>query len=203
MKSKLIIAALAIAGMGISAIAGIEGSAHDFKDDSWSGGEICVVCHTPHGASVSLSGPLWNRGATTNATFTMYTNPNTLNADMTGQPGAQSLACLSCHDGSVALDSFGGSTTGDTYIASSHNVGGGGSLANEHPIGFTYDSDLATADGSLHDPALTASNIVATLLFGEKVECASCHDVHNDLEYASLLRVDNAGSGLCLTCHDK
>jgi predicted CXXCH cytochrome family protein len=202
MKSKVYIAMLAIAGIGLNASAGIEGSAHDFQDDSWSGGEICVVCHTPHSASGS-NGPLWNRGASTNATFTMY-DSGSLNADMDGaQPGTASLACLGCHDGTVALDSFGGSTTGTTYIAASHKVGGGGSLANEHPIGFTFDSSLATADGGLHDPAGAGSNTVAKLLFSGKMECASCHDVHNDLDIAGLLRVDNTGSDLCLTCHDK
>lgn len=33
------------------------------------------------------------------------------------------------------------------------------------------------------------------------VECASCHDPHS--ESRAFLRVGNAGSRLCLTCHDK
>lgn len=32
------------------------------------------------------------------------------------------------------------------------------------------------------------------------IECASCHDPHT--ETSTFLRVDNAGSGLCLSCHD-
>ena len=32
------------------------------------------------------------------------------------------------------------------------------------------------------------------------IECASCHDPHS--ETSTFLRVDNAGSGLCLSCHD-
>jgi hypothetical protein len=182
MKKKLIIATLAITGMGIITHAGIEDSAHDFKANYWSAGEICLPCHTPHQASGS-SGPLWNRNASTNTTFTMY-DSGSLDADMTGkQPGTESLACLGCHDGTVAIDSFGGSlSTNSTYIAASHKVGGNGSLANEHPIGFTYDSSLATDDGGLIDPAGAGSNTVAKLLFSGRMECAS---------------------DLCLTCHDK
>lgn len=200
MKTRYIIAILAIAGMGISANAGIENSKHDFSQDSWSGGEICVVCHTPHGGQTSNSGPLWNRSATTNLTFTMY-DSTSLSFDPTGNtPGNESMACLSCHDGSVALDNFGGSTTGTTYIAATHNVGSGGDLGSEHPIGFAFDATLASADSGLHNPTNSA---VSALLFSGQMECASCHDVHNDLGVAGLLRVDNTGSDLCLTCHNK
>ena len=34
------------------------------------------------------------------------------------------------------------------------------------------------------------------------VECASCHDPHSNTN-ATFLRVSNAGSGLCLSCHTK
>ena len=34
------------------------------------------------------------------------------------------------------------------------------------------------------------------------VECASCHDPHSTTN-PTFLRVSNAGSGLCLTCHTK
>jgi len=38
---------------------------------------------------------------------------------------------------------------------------------------------------------------------GDSVECSSCHDVHNGTGFGALLKVDNAGSQLCLTCHTK
>jgi predicted CXXCH cytochrome family protein len=200
MKTKVIIAAMAILGMGINAFAAITDSAHDFSNDAWSGGEICVVCHTPHGGTAGF-GPLWNRGAYTNTTFTMYTSTG-LEFDNSGNtPGPESKACLSCHDGSVALDSYGGSpTTNTVFIPESHRVGFGGDLSGEHPIGFTFTETIAADDGQLHNPTNSA---VAELLFSGDLECASCHDVHNDLGVAGLLRVDNGGSGLCLTCHDK
>lgn len=68
-------------------------------------GEVCVYCHTPHGANTTINAPLWNR---TNAPTT-YQIYNLLGSQASGntvnQPGASSLTCLSCHDGTVAIDS--------------------------------------------------------------------------------------------------
>lgn len=64
-------------------------------------GEVCVYCHTPHQASSALPAPLWNRTART----TTYTMPAARDPGAS-QPGAASLACLSCHDGTVAIDSI-------------------------------------------------------------------------------------------------
>ncbi|MCP4668022.1 MAG: cytochrome c3 family protein, partial [Deltaproteobacteria bacterium] len=41
------------------------------------------------------------------------------------------------------------------------------------------------------------------MLFLDKIECASCHDVHNAYDNDHLLNVDNNASALCLACHDK
>ena len=83
----------------------------------------------------------------------------------------------------------------------------GTDLKNDHPVSFTYNTALATADGELFNPSAAnsgpTSTIDADLLFSSKVECASCHDVHNTQNIAKLLTVSNADSGLCLTCHDK
>lgn len=70
--------------------------------------EVCVYCHTPHGASSSTAGsrlPLWNR-TIVERTYTVYSalNTSTMTQPVT-QPGANSLACLSCHDGQTAIDS--------------------------------------------------------------------------------------------------
>jgi predicted CXXCH cytochrome family protein len=206
MKNKLFIAMLATAiGAGWSANAAITGSAHDFSGAAWSSGKICLPCHTPH-AGTSAQAPLWNHATTTNS-FILYSG-STLDASDLAQPTGESLACLSCHDGTVALDSFGGSTTGSTFIASINSSADVGTdLSNDHPISFTYSKTLATTDGSLHDPTVKTTSLGDTiqkdLLFSDKMECASCHDVHNADGNDGLLRIDNSGSSLCLTCHDK
>ena len=68
-------------------------------------GEVCVYCHTPHGANRTTTAPLWNR----TMLATSYTTYDTLNTSTLTQtvttPGANSLTCLSCHDGTTAIDS--------------------------------------------------------------------------------------------------
>jgi len=191
----------------------ITGSAHDFTADSWSGGRICVACHTPHGADTSVNdAPLWNHALST-ATYTLYGSP-TLDAAIT-QPGGSSKLCLSCHDGTVAVNSFGG-VTGTTMISTENDLTT--NLKASHPIGFAYDSTLAGTDGSLRDPDNTSvtigsgtqtktGTISQVLLYGGQMECGSCHDVHNTFTVGGpgtgLVKVDPAGSLICLNCHDK
>lgn len=141
-----------------------------------------------------------------------------------GQPGTVSKLCLSCHDGTVGVLDYGGATGGMT-LADAYAPGVGASvlgtnLSNDHPIGITYDAALVASDGGLADPATKSVTIgsipsrtgtIATMmLVGGKVECPSCHDVHNIYTVANggatskgLVKVAMAGSSLCLQCHAK
>jgi len=204
MLSKTWAALFATVGLlaGSMASAQITGSEHDFSGAGFSGGEICVVCHAPHNNVANVTGaPLWNHEVT-QATFTVYTS-DTLDATDVTQPDGQSKLCLSCHDGTVAIDSFGGAT-GTNFVTGAALLDT--NLSNDHPISFTYNSALAALDGGLRDPSVATSGlgstIAADMLFGGSLECASCHDVHDDT-IAPFLRVSNAASALCLTCHDK
>jgi len=164
--------------------AGIAGTDHDFSSDNWDGhNQICVVCHT----------------------YVLYSSP-TLNATDISQPTGASKLCLSCHDGTVAVDAFGGRN--GTEFMSGKKAVGADELANDHPISFTYDTALAQADGELKDPATASSGkggtIDADLLFNGKLECSSCHDVHNtDTVDGDFLRLSRTQSAICLTCHIK
>lgn len=185
----------------------IVGSAHDFSTQSWNlSGEICICCHTPHNANISVpEAPLWNHMLTT-ATFQIYTSPTFNGAATITQPSGNSKLCLSCHDGTVALENYGNTTNGTHYITPLNNLGI--DLRNDHPISFIYDAALATIDPGLWDPTTHLSGIgngtiTQTMLFNNKVECASCHDVHNSTGFAHLLRKLNTASALCLTCHNK
>lgn len=66
--------------------------------------EVCVYCHTPHGANRQIDAPLWNR-TVNQSTYTTYDKLRALNQPIS-QPGPNSLTCLSCHDGSIAIDSI-------------------------------------------------------------------------------------------------
>ncbi|MCU7905650.1 MAG: cytochrome C [Candidatus Thiodiazotropha sp. (ex Epidulcina cf. delphinae)] len=197
----------------LSASAGtIVGSAHDLQT-LLGITEICVVCHTPHNAQADEEAPLWNH-ETTIATFTMYSS-GSLDGAISATPTAASKMCLSCHDGTVAVDAYGLSIGAGTPAQQlTGNVNLTADLSNDHPISITYDN---VADTGLVDPSTTVtvgdaaqgdqiSGTIADLMLpGGQVQCNSCHDVHNvrAMPGTKLLRVSNVNSALCTTCHDK
>ena len=74
--------------------------------------EICVFCHTPHGASAeatsTLKAPLWNRNLST-ARYILYDQVWSTSFEAyeikpkPNAPTGYSRLCLSCHDGTIAL----------------------------------------------------------------------------------------------------
>src|SRR6266496_1534704 len=119
---NLLTQSLAIGALLMSpalARAGILGSPHDFSAEAWNvkpsdQNSVCGTCHTPHHADSSVV-PLWAH-ATTTANFTMYNSANVpvsdLQATVDPQPAGPSKACLSCHDGTVAVNQYGGAVQG-------------------------------------------------------------------------------------------
>ena len=198
--------------------AGIVGSAHDFSGLGWANGEICVACHTPHNSNTDITAPLWNHTLST-ATYQTYESVHdgpsaTIFAPApVHAPGPESLMCLSCHDGTIALDSFGGNTGGTEYISGTKLIGT--DLSNDHPIGVEWLHQVVW-DGSGENcgkchgdpvivPVVTNQMPLPFFLAEDgtaRVECATCHDPHNGQNNDFLLRKSNAGSGLCLHCHD-
>jgi len=178
----------------------IIGTAHDLSNGGGPGNsdQVCVFCHTPHNGLSTLV-PLWNHPTTAVGNYTLYPSGGTLQA-VPGQPTGASRACLSCHDGTLAADSH-GSVVGTTFVTGGALLGT--DLSNDHPISFTYDAALATADGDLVSPASASQVVPGIPLFSEKVECASCHNVHDNTTAQPFLRVSNAGSALCIKCHTK
>ena len=136
--------------------------------------QVCVFCHTPHGATEAPAAPLWNR-ALASQTYTTYTS-SSLDAEtiagQLAQPAGSSKMCLSCHDGTLAISSVNvlggevnvsvpltGAGAGDTMPAGEGLLTGftrnlGTDLSNDHPISLTYDTTLANADGEMLDPAI-------------------------------------------------
>ena len=200
-KALLLVALVTGVAWG-SAAASIQGTPHDLSQKGWGTTEICKFCHIPHLAQSVSGAPLWNH-QTSIATYTLYSSA-TFKGTST-QPGATSKLCLSCHDGTVASDSFangGVLQTGSHFMTTTNRVGFGGTLTSDHPISFTYDAGLVGLDATLVTPA-SANYVDAASqipLFAGKLECSSCHGAH-DNTYGKFLRVSNAGSALCLKCH--
>ena len=194
------------------AFAGIQASAHDFSQNLWSQGEICNVCHTPHNANAGSDAPLWNHEVSTE-TYTLYTSPTLKFPTEQPGPGNVSRMCLSCHDGTIAIDSFGGDT-GSTMIADRARVGT--DLSNDHPIGvrwehqtFSFSVDCLGCHALVWDPNSYSFVFGGQpggdlKFFNRKVECPSCHDAHNNrVRDQKMLRMPMAGSELCQHCHFK
>jgi len=201
-----------------SVFCGIENSVHDLQAEL-NINEICVVCHTPHNAVDPTANaldyaPLWNHEVSSVGAYTLYSS-SALD-HVPGQPDGPSKLCLSCHDGSVAVDNYGGTTTGNVYVDDAIFDGAPGnsqgterdfgtSLDNDHPISFLYDPVAAAGNEIYPSTALTplGGTIAEDLLVDNKVQCSSCHDVHDVDGNPYLLVINNTGSQLCLTCHAK
>lgn len=178
------------------------GTPHDFGNGTNSafnaspwGQDHCFVCHQAHN-NVNAGGDLlWNQTVSTE-TFTMYSNPSTIDGAIDAAPSGVSLLCLSCHDNATGLGSTATNLVGH-YPTTTADVGT--DLSNDHPIGIVYDH---TVDLGLTDPA--GHTNVALFFDGtdDKVECASCHNAHDNTN-TYFLRATNDGSALCLECHSK
>ncbi|NOX35064.1 MAG: cytochrome C [Deltaproteobacteria bacterium] len=204
----MVVAIVSLIFATTSSFAGITGSVHDFSTQGWSAGRICTVCHTPHNASQTIAAaPLWNHKVTT-ATYTLYTSPTM--DETTVQPLGISKLCLSCHDGTLAVDSF-GDQTGSTFISGEANIGT--DLSNDHPISVSWTHQTIVGFGpqctNCHDqigedPSKFVLPFYKYAGGPAKIECSSCHDPHNNgPPNEKLLRMSNNGSALCLTCHNR
>ena len=206
--TAILLVTAAFAGGGRMASGGtIAGTPHDLSGKGWGTTETCKFCHTPHLAQNVAGAPLWNHQTTAVATYALYSSATFQGASTQTQPGPTSKLCLSCHDGSVASDSFanGGVVQVGTHFmtaTATNLVGAAASLTRDHPISFTYDGALATLDTHLVTPVSTNYVDAARLvpLYNGKMECASCHASH-DNTFGKFLRTSNAGSALCSKCH--
>lgn len=136
--------------------------------------EVCIFCHTPHGGT--LNTPLWNRALPDQSGGSAFTHYNsttlspTLKDDTTRPVNAESLLCMSCHDGTVAMNSIVnvsnrtvggvpndgatgklmtyydwgvegiGAVIGDAPDAAGFGQGRWRDLTDDHPISFSYTS---------------------------------------------------------------
>lgn len=144
------------------AMAQITGTKHNLGSTSTAGnnkvsntGEICVFCHTPHAADSFTGAPLWNKKISTTTTYTVYPTSSTMDAERatgglgTASIGSVSLACLSCHDGTQAMDNILNAPGSGGYSASGTN----GVLTG---LGWTWTgSGVDTATGKMTNAATT------------------------------------------------
>jgi len=110
-RARPFVAALLVNVLVGSVWAGVVGSQHDFTLAGTAQGrtdktdQVCVFCHTPHGAATDATAPLWNKVLGAPGSYSRYSTLATPTFDSVEAPvGSVSLACLSCHDGTQAMD---------------------------------------------------------------------------------------------------
>ncbi len=194
----------------------IKGTAHDLASKGFGAGENCIICHTPHNSDISITvSPLWNHKPLSSTYNMYYTEDENINT----QPTGNSKLCLSCHDGVTAIDKFGGRATA-SFMSGTSGSNVNNKQTDSHPLSIIFDSALAAKNPSLYDPSvrtitigsggtnIRTGTITELLLPNGRVQCSSCHDVHNNFvgdnsNDQPFLKITKAGSEICLTCHNK
>jgi len=155
-----------------------------------------VFCHTPHGGDNGAAVPIWNRklgangaGAPTgvNDQYKRYASLGTTTFDASEAPvGSVSIACLSCHDGTQAIDNVinmpgsggynpttgarigsfvGGDTDGNGKLNATVVQNLTTDLSNDHPVsmqyaGGGYSVGQTPAKGGTKDPDFNVASVI-------------------------------------------
>ena len=188
--------------------------AQDFKITS------CQFCHTPHlQASSSFAGaPMWNRKVPTTS-YSLYGGEKKATTAGTSikQPGPTSLACLSCHDGTLSIvdvlpgtgadagqpkQAAGYVDSGGKLISAEHGLVGT-DLSKQHPVGFKVNPNvagLAPLETMKQKKAAFYRENGGKAADGDYMECGTCHDPHESRgAYAPFLRLPKLT--ICTDCH--
>jgi len=187
---------------------GVAGSSHDV------GGRGCQGCHASHNGALANSGTnaatgqilLWARNfPAASLAYGVYDSATMKNKSvelgstaLTSSTDVRmySLLCLSCHDGVTSsfttmnnLNKVGSKASFATGAYESYG------LTNDHPVNMPYDP---TKNTSLQPVATVTPNMP---LFGttNTVQCATCHEPHNNTNTHFLRRANN--TTLCTGCH--
>ena len=202
---------------GNSAEATVVGTAHDFSAtgaNGWGGTstQVCVYCHHPHqGGGAAGAELLWNMSSESLAAYATYGTGGgyiTLNgvpADVDAATAPRSFLCLTCHDGVIApaslfaepMDSAVGDDSVPIAPVGQYNLGI--TLEDDHPVNIALNDDPAIASEAIVNGPYP--------IFGGKIQCATCHDVHDGTATVgtgvafmrSLTWMDQ--SEICLVCH--
>lgn len=230
-----LVKALALAAVLVPAMAfaAISGTKHDLSFGNNAAGvdikaaaaanggdQLCIFCHTPHRATDQNL--LWNRAAFTK-TFTWGATATTSGTPLSGTIQAKSMACLSCHDGTVALgdvmNSGGQARTGANTIGMvgtrqtgnvmgsaagvDFRVGTNGDLSNNHPVSIAYPGTANQYNGGA---SAAAAADYATVATGCATPTGLCTGATGA---AAVVTIYSAGAGAtlaygieCGSCHD-
>ena len=202
------------------ALGDIASSKHDFSAATWSDQQICKPCHTPHNAiQQGITGRLWAHTLSTqtykyHGLATKPLDQITTTDDASGTAAQTDMdsatrLCLSCHDGTVALDSFMGKDgTPDGQMMGSDAQHGsadanlGTDLSNDHPVGYKAHIDETNASvtaGVTHYRYKSIASIKAKLKLAVSPDAfpsGKTDQTGAAITYTTYYSVS------CMTCHD-
>ena len=193
---------------------------------------LCNFCHIAHKFAIDnpATAPgelLWNHQLSTQ-TFTnyqsVYMTATTTPIDPSNLDNPSAL-CLSCHDGTVAINANYAAVTGGTVnpvqigaLASGQYQINPGDQNKQHPINFAYTAALASQNGMLKSPAsasaVDANGEIPLYTVGgvaSTMQCATCHEPHQNAGIltrdfktaAGAARATTPGWSWCLYCHSQ
>lgn len=176
-----------------------------------------------------IAQPMWQPSLAINHSFVMYDDIGRLQFGDKPAVGSQSIACLSCHDANQAFSVLASESDHPFGVPYRGYSRGRERTLAESVKADDLPARQAKELKSLDDFRLPSRGVIDNRVVwwvsaggvsafraradlplyarpvgaGEIpfVECSSCHDPH--VTNRLFLRVDNAGSRLCLTCHDK
>jgi predicted CXXCH cytochrome family protein len=181
--------------------------------------EICRPCHTPHNAPYNNGALLWNHDVNLTQAYTMYTavhptqNSGPGGSSANPQLDTTSRLCLSCHDGAIAVDSYGGATNGTVFMGTipskysapgADEVGGAGPVSNndlstDHPVGVGYPGLTATVVNGV----ITSSSWSAVAGYNDPTKSTFTANGVDGLAAVNLVPLPNGLVGVgCGTCHE-
>ena len=219
MKKALV--AVALAAFAHAASAATAGGSHDLSStgrraNATSTLSACQYCHAPHNVNTGIPGaPLWNRNTAAGAASFQYYTSTTVSAQPSAL-NANSMTCMSCHDGvsdmgAVYTGSHGFGGTAQTILTFAGGATAyanvGTDLRNDHPVSINY----VAAANSLATTGAVAAAGLKLYGAGPTIECGSCHDPHGTGVVGggsdgaaggqAFLRV--AKTTICTACHLK
>ena len=198
-----------------SAFGGVIGSKHDLtgiQDTATEErGAVCVFCHVPFGTAESVPAPLWapEQKAEDRVTRYNFYSWETATAPNAGErPGASTLNCLACHDGTIGKsisfdyiatpESHHRTVTGKFDSAFDHKAG----TPSKQSAGYGHPSSVIYTPGKAGLTSIDKAKEKGAILSGvdeNRVECVACHSPHITGIPFTLLKPVN---DLCSICHE-
>jgi predicted CXXCH cytochrome family protein len=214
-SGRMVVAALLVIVPSMALGGTIANTKHDLSSTSTAAiksttqADTCAFCHVAHNGQPAAFRPLWSHNLTVqNLTWapTTTVRGTTLPTSITSAALGGSRACMSCHDGTIALGDLLNKPLDATVAGPNVTAGkltGGVNLLNpatmqtNHPLGVPKPAAVTGFTAFKTVPSTSAVNYDSA----GNVQCDSCHNPH-DNTFGTFLKINPAGGAICFTCHD-